>query len=177
MTHEEFLQHNWRLGETVYIVEQFTEIDNGIDASNPTGRILKARVCLIVKDDYPDDYYYTHQRNRIIMSIRLECDDIEELYGSGYENLIMCITYNKGSKKFEMTEQNERFLQNKCFSLEDTEKVKETIISNYNKSIKKRISELNSSIRRSKKKIDKLKKGITKERETIKQVKELIKNL
>ena len=69
MTHKEFFEHNWRLGEIVYVVEQLGRYVEEVDASYPTGRILKTRVCLINKYDYPKNYYYTHQRNRIIMNI------------------------------------------------------------------------------------------------------------
>lgn len=177
MTHKEFFEHNWRLGEIVYVVEQLGRHVEEVDASYPTGRILKTRVCLITKYDYPKNYYYTHQRNRIIMNIRLECDDLEDLYDIGYENLVLGMKYNKGTKEFELVEQNEKFLQNKFFSLDDVEKTKDAVISNYAKEIKKKISEMNSSIRRSKKKIEKMKQDIAKEKETIKQLNELIKNL
>ena len=163
MTYEEFWNHKWVLGETVYIVEYVRrQIGESIfDNAYLPGRLLKARVVFINFLDYPEDYFYDHQKGRQYLFVQLESDDLEDYY-SNTVNLTMCLLYNKTTGKFEDDKDKnyKLFLCNKFLDISGEDEIRKDVTNQYNAKINAMIQKLNNDIKSSKKTITASRKKI-----------------
>ena len=147
MTPKEVLEHNWQIGEKVWIVCEEQVLDGPLKGKYKPVKIEEVSVLQIKPDNrWPDTYKYIE----VLFDWKSIGVDPESCppYPYSYHSLVLAamVEYNKYGDDYIHNE----FCLNKFFNKQDAEKRFKECIESWNKRVKAKIETVNRAFERAK---------------------------